>query len=79
MVKPALAYLDIIAAVKAATDLPLAAYLVSGEYAAIEALAEKGLGDRGRLVHEHLHAVKRAGADILISYHSRPALAHGWL
>lgn len=79
MVKPALAYLDVIAAVKAASTLPLAAYLVSGEYAAIEALAEKGLGDRGRLVHEHLHAVKRAGADILISYHARPALAHGWL
>ncbi|GAB4153889.1 MAG: porphobilinogen synthase [Planctomycetota bacterium] len=79
MVKPALAYLDVISAVKASTDLPLAAYLVSGEYAAIEALAEKGLGDRGRLVHEHLHAVKRAGADILISYHGRAALQEGWL
>ncbi|HEX5053877.1 MAG TPA: porphobilinogen synthase [Planctomycetota bacterium] len=79
MVKPALAYLDVIADVKAAVDRPVAAYLVSGEYAAVEALAEKGLADRGALVNEHLTAVKRAGADILISYHSRPALEHGWL
>ncbi|MCC6671847.1 MAG: porphobilinogen synthase [Planctomycetes bacterium] len=79
MVKPALAYLDVIAAVRAAVARPLAAYLVSGEYAAVEALAEKGLADRGALVHEHLHAVRRAGADLLITYHARPALQHGWL
>ena len=79
LVKPALAYLDVIAAVKAAVARPVAAYLVSGEYAAIEALAEKGLADRGALVHEHLHAVRRAGADVLITYHARAALAHRWL
>lgn len=79
MVKPALAYLDVIAAVKAAVQRPVAAYLVSGEYAAVEALAEKGLADRGALVHEHLHAVARAGADVLITYHARAALQHHWL
>lgn len=79
MVKPALAYLDIIAAVKSAVMRPVAAYLVSGEYAAVEALAEKGLADRGALVHEHLHAVRRAGADVLITYHARPALQHHWI
>ncbi|MBM4063683.1 MAG: porphobilinogen synthase [Planctomycetes bacterium] len=79
MVKPALAYLDVIAAVKAAAARPIAAYLVSGEYAAVEALAEKGLADRGALVHEHLHAVRRAGADVLITYHARAALQHRWI
>jgi porphobilinogen synthase len=79
MVKPALAYLDVIAAVKAAAKRPIAAYLVSGEYAAVEALAEKGLADRGALVHEHMHAVRRAGADVLISYHARAALQHHWI
>ena len=79
MVKPALAYLDVIAEVRARVDRPVAAYLVSGEYAAVELLAERGLADRGALVHEHLHAVRRAGADILITYHARAALQHGWL
>jgi porphobilinogen synthase len=79
MVKPALAYLDVIQSVRAAVDRPVAAYLVSGEYAAVEALAEKGLADRAALVHEHLTAVRRAGADLLITYHARPALKHGWL
>ncbi|MEZ6038279.1 MAG: porphobilinogen synthase [Planctomycetota bacterium] len=79
MVKPALAYLDVIQSVRAAVDRPVAAYLVSGEYAAVEALAEKGLADRGALVHEHLTAVRRAGADVLITYHARPALREGWL
>ena len=79
MVKPALAYLDIIQSVRAAVDRPVAAYLVSGEYAAVEALAEKGLADRASLVHEHLTAVRRAGADLLITYHARPALREGWL
>ena len=79
MVKPALAYLDVIAEVRARVDLPVAAYLVSGEYAAVELMAEHGLADRGALVNEHLHAVRRAGADILITYHARAALEHGWL
>jgi len=79
MVKPALAYLDVIQSVSDAVDRPVAAYLVSGEYAAVEALAEKGLADRASLVHEHLTAVRRAGADILITYHARRALREGWL
>ena len=79
MVKPALAYLDVIQSIRGAVDRPVAAYLVSGEYAAVEALAEKGLADRGSLVHEHLTAVRRAGADILITYHARRALREGWL
>ena len=61
MVKPALAYLDVIQSIRGAVDRPVAAYLVSGEYAAVEALAEKGLADRAALVHEHLTAVRRAG------------------
>lgn len=79
MVKPALAYLDVIQSIRAVVDRPVAAYLVSGEYAAVEALAEKGLAERAALVHEHLTAVRRAGADILITYHARRALREGWL
>jgi len=79
MVKPALAYLDVIADVAAAVDRPVAAYLVSGEYAALELLAREGLADRGALVREHFTAVRRAGADILITYHARAALEHRWL
>ena len=79
MVKPALAYLDVIRDVSAAVDRPVAAYLVSGEYAALELLAREGLADRGALVHEHFTAVRRAGASILITYHARAALEHSWL
>ena len=79
MVKPALAYLDIISDVADAVDRPVAAYLVSGEYAAIELLAREGLADRGELVQEHFTAVRRAGASILITYHARAALENGWL
>ena len=79
MVKPALAYLDIIADVAAAVERPVAAYLVSGEYAAVELLAREGLADRGELVREHFTAVRRAGASILITYHARAALENGWL
>jgi porphobilinogen synthase len=79
MVKPALAYLDIISDVAAAVDRPVAAYLVSGEYAAVELLAREGLADRGELVREHFTAVRRAGASILITYHAREALKNGWL
>ena len=68
MVKPALAYLDVIAAVRAATDLPLAAYQVSGEYAMVEAAAANGWIDRDRIIAETLTAVKRAGADLILTY-----------
>lgn len=79
MVKPALAYLDVIARVKDEVSVPLAAYLVSGEYAAIELMAREGLAAKSALVLEHLHAVRRAGADILITYHAREALREAWL
>jgi len=79
MVKPALAYLDVIRAVRAATTLPLATYNVSGEYSAVKAAAEKGWMDEGAVVRENLRAMARAGADIIITYHARDALEHGWL
>jgi porphobilinogen synthase len=68
MVKPALAYLDVIAAVRAAVDVPVAAYQVSGEYAMVEAAAANGWLDRERMIHETLTAIRRAGADILLTY-----------
>lgn len=68
MVKPALAYLDVIAAVRAATDLPLAAYHVSGEYAMIKAAAERGWIDGAAVGLEHTIAIKRAGADMILTY-----------
>jgi porphobilinogen synthase len=70
MVKPAGAYLDIIARARAEFDLPLAAYQVSGEYAMIEAAARAGWIDRERIIMETLTAIKRAGADILITYYA---------
>ncbi|MGI8757903.1 MAG: porphobilinogen synthase [Acidimicrobiales bacterium] len=71
MVKPALAYLDVIAAVRAAADVPVAAYHVSGEYAMIKAAAERGWVDGPAVALEHLGAIKRAGADIILTYFAR--------
>ena len=68
MVKPALAYLDIIYRVKTTFDVPTAAYQVSGELAMLEAAAERGWLDRNRVIMESLTSIKRAGADIIISY-----------
>ena len=79
MVKPALAYLDVIARVKQATRVPLAAYNVSGEYSAVKAAAQRGWLDERAVVRENLLAMARAGADLLITYHAREALAGGWL
>jgi len=70
MVKPGLAYLDIVARVKAAFDVPVFAYQVSGEYAMIEAAAAAGAGDRDALVLETLLAFKRAGASGVLTYHA---------
>ena len=70
MVKPALAYMDIIAAVKEATDVPMAVYNVSGEYAMIKAAAEKGWIDERRVVLETMLGFKRAGADLILTYHA---------
>ncbi len=71
MVKPALAYLDIIHAVRAATTLPLVTYNVSGEYAMVKAAAERGWIDERRVVLESLTGMRRAGADAIITYHAR--------
>ena len=79
MVKPALAYLDVIAAVRGATTLPLAAYNVSGEYAAVKAAAAAGWLDEPRVVRENLVGIRRAGADLIITYHCRDALREKWL
>lgn len=70
MVKPALAYLDVIRAVRERFDLPLAAYNVSGEYSMVKAAAAKGYLDEKRVVCEVALSIRRAGADILITYHA---------
>ncbi len=79
MVKPALAYLDVIAGLRAATRLPVACYNVSGEYSMVKAAAAQGWVDESSVVRENLLAMRRAGADWLITYHAREALAQGWL
>ncbi len=71
MVKPALAYLDIVAAVRSCTTLPVAAYHVSGEYSMIKAAAANGWIDHDAVALEHLTAIKRAGADIVLTYLTR--------
>ena len=71
MVKPAVAYLDIISRLKDEFDLPIAAYHVSGEYAMIKAAAEKGWIDGERVMQETLLSIKRAGADIIITYFAK--------
>ncbi|HEY0929679.1 MAG TPA: porphobilinogen synthase [Gemmatimonas sp.] len=76
MVKPAGAYLDVIAAVKRETGLPLAAYQVSGEYSMIKAAAERGWVDGDRAMMESLVAIARAGADMIITYFALDAAAH---
>ena len=70
MVKPALAYLDIITRAREQFDVPVAAYQVSGEYAMIEAAARAGWIERERIILETTIAIKRAGADILITYYA---------
>jgi porphobilinogen synthase len=79
MVKPALAYLDIVAAVRAQSRLPLVAYSVSGEYAMLKAAAAVGALDEASAVRESLQSIKRAGADLIISYYAVEAFAKGWL
>ena len=73
MVKPGLAYLDIVRMAREISDLPLAAYAVSGEYSMIKAAAERGWLDEKRIVLETLTSFKRAGADLVITYHALEA------
>ena len=77
MVKPALAYLDVVRAVRDATTLPLVAYNVSGEYAMVKAAAMRGWIDERRVVLEALTGMRRAGADAIITYHAKDVAA--WL
>jgi porphobilinogen synthase len=77
MVKPALAYLDVVRAVRERTQLPLLAYNVSGEYAMVKAAAQQGWIDEGKVVLEALTGMRRAGADAIITYHAKAAA--GWL
>jgi porphobilinogen synthase len=71
MVKPALAYLDVIRAVRGAFDVPVAAYNVSGEYAMVKAAAQRGWIDEERIVKETLVSIRRAGADVILTYHAK--------
>src|SRR5436189_1489123 len=71
MVKPALAYLDVISDVRASVDVPVAAYHVSGEYAMVKAAAQLGWLDGTAVALEHLLAIKRAGAEIILTYFAR--------
>ena len=71
MVKPALPYLDVLRRVRDAVDVPVAAYNVSGEYSMLMAAAERGWIDRDRAIDETLTSIRRAGADMVITYHAR--------
>ncbi|MEU1756406.1 porphobilinogen synthase [Micromonospora matsumotoense] len=75
MVKPALPYLDVVAAVRAAVDVPVAAYQVSGEYATVEAAAANGWIDRERVMLETLTSIRRAGAQVILTYWAVEAAA----
>ena len=77
MVKPALAYLDIIRRVRDTFDLPVAAYNVSGEYSMVKAAARNGWLDEKKVTLEILTAIKRAGADMILTYHAKEVA--GWL
>lgn len=78
MVKPALSYLDIIRRVREIIDLPLCAYNVSGEYSMVKAMGKLGYGDEERLTREIITSIFRAGADTVISYHTRDIFRNGW-
>jgi porphobilinogen synthase len=73
MVKPALAYLDVVSEVRREFDVPVAAYNVSGEYAMLKAAAERGWIDHDRVMMETLLAMRRAGADLILTYHAKEA------
>lgn len=79
MIKPALAYLDIIRRVKEEVLVPVACYNVSGEYSMVKTAAAAGLIDEERIVMENMIAFSRAGADIIITYHARDIVENGWL
>ena len=71
MVKPALPYLDVLRSVREAVDVPVAAYNVSGEYSMLKAAAANGWIEEERAIDEALTSIRRAGADIIITYHAK--------
>jgi len=73
MIKPALAYLDVVSEARRALDAPIAAYNVSGEYAMVKAAAQKGWIDHDRVMMETLLSIRRAGADVILTYHAKEA------
>ena len=79
MVKPAMPYLDVLGAVRQHTRLPLAAYQVSGEYAMLKAASRAEVFEEPRAVRESLYAIKRAGADLIVTYYALEALDKGWI
>jgi len=79
MVKPALAYMDVIQNLRQNTDVPIACYNVSGEYAMVKAAAEKGWIDEQKIVMETMHAFARAGASIITTYHIKDMLENKWM
>ncbi|NCQ36259.1 porphobilinogen synthase, partial [bacterium] len=79
MVKPALAYLDIVRRVRAEVLCPVVCYNVSGEYSLVKAAAKAGLVDEAAIVRENLMSMRRAGSDLIITYHGRDALSQGWV
>lgn len=79
MVKPALAYLDIIRAVREVSTVPVAAYNVSGEYSMVQLAVREGFADERAMVLEILGGIRRAGADLIITYHASRVAAEGWL
>ncbi|MNY34884.1 Delta-aminolevulinic acid dehydratase [compost metagenome] len=79
MVKPALAYLDVIRDLRDNTNLPVACYNVSGEYSMIKAAAAKGWIDEQKVVMENMYAFARAGANIIITYHIKDMLSNKWI
>lgn len=79
MVKPALAYLDMLTRAREITDLPLYAYNVSGEYSMVKLAAKSGLLDEEKIVLENLFAMRRAGADVILTYHASDIAKNNWL
>jgi porphobilinogen synthase len=79
MIKPALAYLDIISSIKSESTLPLACYNVSGEFAMVKAAAEKGWIDEQKIVMETMYAFARAGASVITTYHIRDMVEQKWI
>ena len=79
MVKPALAYLDVIADLKQQCDVPIACYNVSGEFAMIKAAAERGWIDEQKVVMETMYAFARAGASVITTYHIKDIVENNWL